>query len=106
MGVYFISPKHLNKIPAFTYHQPLPSFGQALSDVTSPVKFVKGISPGCHALSSSVPSLLRSKYKTNIGSKADFTVGNIYIYLLTIISEGTAFLLQGLTYTYNSVQSR
>ena len=32
-------------------------------------------------------------------SKADFTVGNIYIYIFfTNISEGTAFLLQGLTY--------
>ena len=33
----------------------------------------------------------------NKRSKVDFTVGNIYIYF-TNISEGTAFLLQGLTY--------
>ena len=31
-------------------------------------------------------------------SKADFTVGNIYIFF-TNISEGTAFLLLGVTYS-------
>ena len=34
----------------------------------------------------------------NKKSKADFTVGNIYIFF-TNISEGTAFLLQGVTYS-------
>jgi len=34
---------------------------------------------------------------SNKRSKADFTVGNIH-FLVTNISQGTAFLLQGLTY--------
>ena len=35
----------------------------------------------------------------NKRNKADFTIGNIYIYIyFTNILEGTAFLLQGLTY--------
>ena len=34
----------------------------------------------------------------NKRGKADFTVGNIYIFF-TNISEGTSFLLQGLTYS-------
>ena len=39
------------------------------------------------------------QYKKKKRSKADFTVGNIYIYIFfTYISEGSAFLLQGLTY--------
>ena len=54
MGVWrlFYFPKHLMKIPTFTHHQPLSGLGQAVSDVTSPVKLVKRISPGCHALCS------------------------------------------------------
>ena len=36
----------------------------------------------------------------NKRSKADFAVGNIYIYF-TNISEGTAFLLQGVTYMHS-----
>ena len=37
-----------------------------------------------------------SKKILNKRSKVDFTVGNVYIF--NNISEGTAFLLQGLTY--------
>ena len=36
----------------------------------------------------------------NKSSKADFTVGNKFFFV-TNISEGTAFLLQGLTYNVN-----
>ena len=41
--------------------------------------------------------LIRTQHHRNKRSKADFTVGNIY-FSFTNISEGTAFLLQGLTY--------
>ena len=40
------------KIRTFTHHQPLSGLGQAVSDVTSPVKLVKRISLGCHVLGS------------------------------------------------------
>ena len=41
--------------------------------------------------------MVADAYISNKRSKADFTVGNIK-YIFTNISEGTAFLLQGLTY--------